>query len=73
VANDLAVQASVAGLKTIVFVQQADYAPTNAKKIANKLASSSALTAAEDLLWATIQAELGGAEFSLVRLGTESD
>jgi ATP-dependent RNA helicase HelY len=67
VANELAIQASKAGLKTIVFVQQADYALTNAKKIANKLAPSSALTAAEDLLWATIQAELGGAEFSLVR------
>jgi ATP-dependent RNA helicase HelY len=67
VANALAIQASRAGLKTIVFVQQADYAPTNAKKIAEALDAPSALTVTEDLLWTAIQAELGGAELSLVR------
>jgi ATP-dependent RNA helicase HelY len=67
VANALAMQASRAGLKTIVFVQQADYAPTNAKKIADALDASSALTAPEGLLWMAVQAEMGGAEFSFVQ------
>jgi hypothetical protein len=57
VANALAIQASRAGLKTIVFVQQADYAPTNAKKIADALDAPSALTAAEDLLWTRAEGE----------------
>jgi hypothetical protein len=67
VANSLAIQASRAGLKTIVFVQQADYAPTNAKKIAGALDVPSALTASEELLWGAVQAEMGGMEYSLVQ------
>jgi ATP-dependent RNA helicase HelY len=66
VANALAIQASRAGLKTIVFVQQADYAPTNAKKIASALDAQGALTGAEELLWTAVRAEVGGAECSLV-------
>jgi hypothetical protein len=67
VANALAIRASRAGLKTIVFVQQADYAPTNAKKIADALDAASVLTAKEELLWTAVQAEMGGAEYSLVQ------
>ena len=67
VANALAIQASRAGLKTIVFIQQADYAPTNAKKIADALDAPSALTATEDQLWTAAQAELGGAVYSFVQ------
>jgi hypothetical protein len=69
VANALATQASRAGLKTIVFVQQADYAPTNATKIANKLDPSGAFTASEEVLWTAVQAEMGGPEYSLVQPG----
>ena len=67
VANSLAIQASRVGLKTIVFVQQADYAPTNAKKIAQQLAPPGALTATEEQLWTAVQAEMGGAAYSLVQ------
>ena len=67
VANALAIQSSLAGLKTIVFVQQADYAPTNARKIADALDAPGALTATEEILWTAVQAELGGAEYSFVQ------
>jgi ATP-dependent RNA helicase HelY len=67
VANALAIRAARAGVKTIVFVQKADYAPTNAKKISDALDAPSALTPPEALLWTAIQAELGGAEYSLVQ------
>ena len=67
VANSLAIQASRVGLKTIVFVQQADYAPTNAKKIAQQLAPPGALTPTEEQLWTAVQAEMGGAAYSLVQ------
>ena len=63
VANALAIQAANAGFKTIVFVQQADYAPTNAKRIAAELQASTDLTPTEEVLWATVRAELGGAEY----------
>jgi ATP-dependent RNA helicase HelY len=67
IANSLAVQAAKAGLKTIVFVQQADYAPTNASKIARELEIPTALTAAEEQLWTAVQAEMGGIAYSLVQ------
>jgi ATP-dependent RNA helicase HelY len=67
VANSFAVQAVNAGIKTIVFVQQADYAPSNAKKIAAHLQAIGPLTPGEASLWNTIVAEMGGAEFSLVQ------
>jgi hypothetical protein len=67
VANALAIQASRAGLKTIVFVQQADYAPTNAKKIAAALGAPSAFTANGEALWTAVQAELGGSKYSFVQ------
>jgi ATP-dependent RNA helicase HelY len=60
VANALAIRAARAGVKTIVFVQKADYAPTNAKKISDALDAPSALTPPEALLWTAIEAELGG-------------
>jgi ATP-dependent RNA helicase HelY len=67
VANALAIQASHAGLKTIVFVQKADYAPSNARKIADALDAPGALTGSEVTLWAAVQAEMGGPQYSLVR------
>ncbi|XSC42159.1 hypothetical protein ACF1BQ_026935 [Bradyrhizobium sp. RDT10] len=67
VANSLAVQAAKVGIKTIVFVQKADYAPTNAKKISDQLDAPGALTLSEDLLWAAIKAEMGGPSYSLVQ------
>ena len=67
VANSLAVQAARANIKTIVFVQQADYAPSNAAKIAAQLPAPSALTTPEEVLWNAIVAEVGGPEFSLVQ------
>jgi hypothetical protein len=54
-------------LKTIVFVQQAAYAPTNAGRMASHLSSPSALTTQEQVIWTAIQAELGGAQYSLVQ------
>ncbi len=69
VANALATQAARAGLKTIVFVQQADYAPTNATKISDSLDALGALTASEEVLWTAVQAEMGGADYSLVKPG----
>jgi ATP-dependent RNA helicase HelY len=67
VANSLAAQAAAAGMKTIVFVQQADYAPSNAKKLAARMAPPGQLTPTEVSLWSAIKAELGGAQFSLVQ------
>lgn len=67
VANSIAVRSAKAGLKTIVFVQQAGYAPTNADKIAEALEAPATLTAQESVLWAAISAELGGAQYSLVQ------
>lgn len=67
VANSLAIRAARAGLKTIVFVQKADYAPTNAKKISESLGVAGRLTPAEEVLWTAIQAETGGAAHSLVQ------
>jgi ATP-dependent RNA helicase HelY len=67
VANSLAIRATCAGLKTIVFVQKADYAPTNAKKISDALGVAGGLTPAEDVLWTAVQAEMGGAAHSLVQ------
>ncbi|MFN5212914.1 DEAD/DEAH box helicase [Brevundimonas sp.] len=62
-ANDvgaaLAKNAAVAGLKTIMFVQQADHAPTTAKRLRGKLPSPPALTETENSLWVDTVAELG--------------
>ena len=66
VAAKLAVQAVAADLKTIVFVQQAGYAPSTAKKIADELPRTGALSEAEQSLWQSVAAELGGEGYSLV-------
>lgn len=62
-ANDvgaaLAKNAAVAGLKTIMFVQQADHAPTTAKRLRGKLPSPPDLTETENSLWVDTVAELG--------------
>lgn len=67
VAATLAVHAMRAGLKTIIFVQQAAHAPRTAENIANILPETSELQASEMDLWESIIEECGGAEFSLVK------
>lgn len=68
-ANDvgaaLAKSAAAAGLKTIMFVQQADHAPTTAKRLRGKLPSPPDLTETENGLWVDAVAELGAANCSL--------
>ena len=66
VSRQLAVSAAVAGVKTIIFVQQPGHAVATARKIADELRATIELTNPEDLLWAGIQEELGGAQYSLV-------
>lgn len=66
VASSIAVHAARSGIKTIVFVQQANHAPSTARKIAAELDEPGQLTPAEESLWNLVLAELGGAEFSLV-------
>lgn len=68
-ANDvgasLAKNAAAAGLKTIMFVQQADHAPSTAKRLLGKLPSPPPLTDNENSLWVDAVAELGAASCSL--------
>lgn len=68
-ANDvgaaLATSAAVAGLKTIMFVQQADHAPTTAKRLRDKLPPPPELTETEKSLWNDAIAELGAKSCSL--------
>lgn len=66
VGASFAESAGRAGLKTIMFVNQADHAPTTAGKIRNGLTPIAALTEFENQLWADIIAELGGAQHSLL-------
>ncbi len=61
----LARKAAVAGLKTIVFVQQADHAPSTAKRLRGKLPSPPDLTETENSLWRDAVAELGAESCSL--------
>lgn len=59
VAGLLAERATRAGLKTIIFVQQADYAPSTARTISKRLTGPWRLTEAERALVADIAVELG--------------
>jgi ATP-dependent RNA helicase HelY len=67
VAAKLAVQAVAADLKTIVFVQQAGYAPLTATKIAAQLPRIGEMSETETQLWNSALAELGGEQYSLVK------
>jgi ATP-dependent RNA helicase HelY len=67
VGGKIALNAARAGLKTIMFVQQADHAPSRAKIIAEYLVPAARLTDKEASLWEDIVAEFGGADHSLVR------
>lgn len=60
VAAALAGRAGRAGLKTIVFVQQADYAPSTAKRVAEATMGPWPLTLVEQALITDIALELGG-------------
>ncbi len=62
----LAESAARAGLKTIMFVNQADHAPATARGIVAGLPSVGALTELENDLWEDIIAELGGTQHSLI-------
>jgi ATP-dependent RNA helicase HelY len=66
VAVSLARRAAHAGVKTIVFVQQAGYAPSTAQKLAKLLQGAERLTAIEQAYVADIALELGGTDRSLV-------
>ena len=62
----LATASANAGLKTIIFVQQADHAPSTARRFYGILQGTASLTTAEQGLWNGIQTETGGAAHSLV-------
>ncbi|GAB5373832.1 MAG: hypothetical protein AcusKO_02940 [Acuticoccus sp.] len=68
-ANDvgaaLAKNAALASLKTIMFVQQADHAPSTAKRLRGKLPLPPELTESENTLWVNAIAELGAESCSL--------
>lgn len=66
VGASFAASAARAGLKTIMFVNQADHAPTTAKKIKAGIPAVGALTELENDLWQDIIAELGGPQHSLL-------
>jgi hypothetical protein len=72
VAAALAVHAVRAGIKTIIFVQQADHAPSTARKIAGELPLIGPFQESEAALWESIVAEFGGAQFSLVSPGASA-
>lgn len=61
----LASQAASAGLKTIIFVQKADHAPSTAKLLHN-LKTPSELTAKENEYWMDIVVELGAPSCSMI-------
>ena len=66
VAVSLARRAADIGMKTIVFVQQAGYAPSTADKLAGLLRGAERLTAIEQAYVADIALELGRIDRSLV-------
>jgi hypothetical protein len=66
VGGSFAASAAKAGLKTIMFVNQADHAPSTAKKIKTGLPAVGSLTEAENDLWHDVVAELGGAQHSFI-------
>jgi ATP-dependent RNA helicase HelY len=66
IASAIGKEAAQLGLKTIIFVQQANYAPNTAKKLYGKLHRTDRLTPAEEELWTCIQAEVGGPAQSLI-------
>jgi superfamily II DNA/RNA helicase len=66
VASELARRAAAAKLKTIIFVQQADHAPSTARKLSAKLPRTDRLLSHEQSLLSDIQTELGPRAASLV-------
>ncbi|AUX79278.1 DEAD/DEAH box helicase [Sinorhizobium fredii] len=66
VGASFAASAARAGLKTIMFVNQADHAPSTARKIKAGIPAVGALTELENALWQEIIAEFGGAQHSLI-------
>lgn len=66
VAAALAAASVNAGLKAIVFVQQANHAPATAVRLQGVLPGVERLTPTEQGLWTDIQAELGAAAHSLL-------
>lgn len=66
VGASLARSAALTGLKTIMFVQQADHAPSTARGLRAGLPPPADLTETENGLWLDIVEEFGGAQHSLV-------
>lgn len=66
VAAQIATNAARAGLKSIIFVQQADHAVSTASAIAPALSGVTALVATEQRLWDEVQVELGAGAKSIV-------
>ena len=66
VGASLASSAARAGLKTIMFVNQADHAPATAHRMRAGLPDAGALTEMENDLWQDVIAELGDAKHSLI-------
>ena len=66
VGASLARSAALAGLKTIMFVQQADHAPSAARGMCAGLPAPADLTETENDLWLDIVEELGGPQRSLI-------
>lgn len=66
VGASLACSAARVGLKTIMFVQQADHAPSTARSLCAGLPPPADLTETENGLWLDIVEELGGAQRSLI-------
>ncbi len=62
----LAINSARAGLKSIMFVNQADHAPSTATDISAQLPAIGGLTESEHRLWEDIIAELGGGQHSLI-------
>ena len=66
VGASFAASAARAGLKTIMFVNQANHAASTARDIRAGLPAVGMLTALENDLWQDIIAELGGAQHSFI-------
>jgi len=67
VSATIAIRAAAAGLKVIVFVNQANHAPATAKRMHAGIQVPGQLSHSENVLWQEIVAELGDAQHSLVR------
>jgi hypothetical protein len=66
VAAQIAADASNAGLKTIVFVNNKSHSISTARNVSERLAGSAELSSAEDDRWLALDIELGGLKHSVL-------